>query len=183
MMDAALATLIEHVDPIVRRGLAVPEIVREIEPHLRKLVSQRSLDARYLQPILTKPYAQYLLYRPDDLAFSIVSFVWNSGQGSPVHDHGTWGVIAQYEGEEEETRFRRTDRGIEFTSVVVARPGEVSHVYPPDRDVHRILNRTSAPTISIHIYGGDIGSQLRHVYDLETGAVSDFVSGYDSIAF
>ena len=41
------------------------------------------------------------------------------------------------------------------------------------------MNRTSNPTISIHIYGGDIGSQQRHVYDPLTGETSPFVSGYD----
>jgi predicted metal-dependent enzyme (double-stranded beta helix superfamily) len=124
-----------------------------------------------------KPYAQYLLHRPEDRAFSIVSFVWNPGQGSPIHDHCTWGVIGQYDGEEDEIRFRRLPGRLERISTVRARPGDVSHVYPPDRDIHQIENRTTLPTISIHVYGGDIGSQPRHVYD-PVGDITAYPGSY-----
>ena len=33
-------------------------------------------------------------------------------------------------------------------------------------------------SISIHAYGANIGKVRRHVFDLETGAVKEFVSGY-----
>jgi len=78
-------------------------------------------------------------------------------------------------------RFTIIVRGVSFEriGVVLAHPGDVNHVYPPSRDIHQIMNRSSRPTISIHIYGGDIGSQRRHTYDENTGAMHDFVSGYD----
>jgi len=151
-----------------------------IEPHLRALVSQHGwLEEPFSRSIPTKAYAQYLLHRPPDHVFSVVSFVWNPLQGSPIHNHQTWGVIGQYEGEEEETRYRLSKTGLERIHTATAHPGDVAHVYPPDRDVHRIWNPTNAPTVSIHIYGGDIGSQARHVFDPD-GRVRPFVSGYDN---
>ncbi|HPK32825.1 MAG TPA: cysteine dioxygenase, partial [Ottowia sp.] len=36
------------------------------------------------------------------------------------------------------------------------------------------------PSISIHVYGGNIGAVARHVYELGTGMVKPFVSGYSS---
>ena len=33
-------------------------------------------------------------------------------------------------------------------------------------------------SISIHVYGADIGAVKRHVFDADTGAMKDFVSGY-----
>lgn len=171
---------LEAVEPAIRSLKQPAEIVRAVEPKLRQLLLDREwLDEKYRRPIPAKPYAQYLLYRPDDHAFSVVSFVWNPGQGSPIHDHCTWGVIGQYEGEEEESRFRASASGLEMIGTIRARPGDVAHVYPPNRDIHQIINRTSAPTISVHIYGGDIGSQLRHTYDRETGQQQPFISGYD----
>ena len=171
---------LESVEPCIR-GLTPPDvIVTSIEPHLHRLISERDwLPPEYRRAIPSKSYAQYLLHRPDDGAFSIVSFVWNAGRGSPIHDHCTWGVIGQYEGEEEETRFRLGEHAPEVIAVVRARPGDTSHVYPPHRDIHQIMNRTHEPTISIHIYGGDIGSQQRHIYDPESGRPQPFVSGYD----
>lgn len=180
-MANAFGKFIEAVDSIIRRSRNRAETVAAIEPLLRTLVLDRDwLDPKYRRAISSKAYAQYLLYRPDDHAFSIVSFVWNPSKGSPIHDHCTWGVIGQYEGLEEESRFRKlADGGVERAIVVTAKPGDVSHVYPPNRDIHQIVNRTTTPTISIHIYGGDIGSQQRHMYDEHAGAMSSFVSGYD----
>jgi predicted metal-dependent enzyme (double-stranded beta helix superfamily) len=45
--------------------------------------------------------------------------------------------------------------------------------------VHRVSNAyDDRVSVSIHAYGANIGSVRRHVYDLETGAVKEFVSGY-----
>src|SRR5215813_8075444 len=171
-MSDIFGTFVGAVEPVVRQRLAPEKTVLAIEPPLRSLVADRDwLNEKLCRAIPSKAYAQYLLYRPADHAFSIVSFVWNPGQGSPIHDHCTWGVIGQYEGEEEETRFRITDNRLERIAVVVAHPGDVSHVYPPSRDIHQINNRSGRPTISIHIYGGDIGSQRRHTYDANTAAM------------
>ena len=179
-MDRAFEVFVGAVDRHVRGTADVSEVVKRIEPELHRLLSERDwLAAPYRQAIPQKPYAQYLLHRPEDHAFSIVSFVWNPGQGSPVHDHCTWGVIGQYEGEEEEIRFRFCNGRLEPAATVRVVPGDVSHVYPPNRDVHQILNRGVAPTISVHVYGGDIGSQERHVYDASNGEPRRFVSGYD----
>src|SRR5215472_14450560 len=131
-MRDALGHFVNTVEPVIRRVQEPKYKVLSIEPLLRRLVTDCDwLEEKYRRAIPSKPYAQYLLYRPSDRVFSIVSFVWNPGQGSPIHDHCTWGVIGQYEGEEEEIRFRITDNRLERIGVVVARPGNVSHVYPP----------------------------------------------------
>ena len=176
----AFDAFIQDVTRVVRGIPAPADLVTRVEPLLRRLVEDRSwLAPRHQAPLPHKPYAQYLLYRPADSVFSVVSFVWNPSQGSPIHDHCTWGVVGQYEGDEEETRYRRVGSKLEAVRTVVVRTGDVSHVYPPDRDIHRIMNRSASPTISIHVYGGDIGSQPRHRFELETGHVHPFVSGYD----
>jgi len=176
-----LHDFVQGAESILRRPREPRETVLAVQPLLQRLVTQRGwLNETYRREIPSKPYAQYLLYRPPDFEFSIVSFVWNPGHGSPVHDHCTWGVIGQYEGEEEETRFRQTASGLERVTSICAHPGDVSHVYPPDRDLHQIINTGSVPAISIHIYGGDIGSQQRYRYDLQTGEKRLFISGYDA---
>jgi len=176
-----LGDFVDAVESVIRHVQESKDTVLAIEPLLRSLVTDPDwLNEKYRRAISAKAYAQYLLYRPADRAFSVVSFVWNPGQGSPIHDHCTWGVIGQYEGEEEESRFRILDNRLERIAVVLARPGDVSHVYPPSRDIHQITNRSATPTISIHIYGGDIGSQRRHTYDPNTAAMQEFISGYDA---
>ncbi|HEX7126705.1 MAG TPA: cysteine dioxygenase [Thermodesulfobacteriota bacterium] len=179
MPEGALETFVKAVGAAVRSGRGGAALVAEVESNMRALVRERTwLEARYRRPIPGRPYAQYLLHLPEDGAFSVASFVWSPGEGSPVHDHGTWGVIGQYEGEEEETRYDRAT--LREAGRVVFRPGDVSHVLPPDREVHRIRNLGSAPAVSVHVYGGDIGRQPRHTFDPATGAARPFVSGYDA---
>jgi predicted metal-dependent enzyme (double-stranded beta helix superfamily) len=182
-MSNALGDFVDAVESVIRHLKEPKDTVLAIEPLLRRLVTEPGwLRDKYRRAIPSKAYAQYLLYRPADHVFSIVSFVWNPGQGSPIHDHCTWGVIGQYEGEEEESRFRIIHDRLERTAVVLARPGDVSHVYPPSRDIHQIMNRSATATVSIHIYGGDIGTQRRHIYDPNTAALQEFISGYDPVA-
>jgi predicted metal-dependent enzyme (double-stranded beta helix superfamily) len=60
-------------------------------------------------------------------------------------------------------------------------PGQVTAVSPRLGDVHRVSNaHDDRVSISIHVYGANIGAVGRHVYDAETGAPKDFVSGYSS---
>src|SRR5215470_12196667 len=111
-MGDAFGNFIEAVEAVIRQPGEPKDIVRAIEPLLRRLVTKPDwLKEEYRRAIPSKAYAQYLLYRPADHAFSVVSFVWNPGYGSPIHDHCTWGIIGQYEGEEEENRFRIQNNG------------------------------------------------------------------------
>jgi 3-mercaptopropionate dioxygenase len=159
--------------------------IRAIEPMLRRLLQNRSaLEERFKEP-LADSYAQYLVYKPEDDSFSIVSFVWLPGQSTPIHDHRVWGLIGIYEGEEEEERFKRLDNGsrpnyAELQSVGrhVARQGDISYVCPPDKDIHQVRNVSSAPSVSIHIYGCNIGQWERHIFDADRRTISPFRSGY-----
>jgi predicted metal-dependent enzyme (double-stranded beta helix superfamily) len=50
-------------------------------------------------------YQQYLLHCDPLERFSLVSFVWGPGQGTPVHDHTVWGLIGMLRGEEHSQAF------------------------------------------------------------------------------
>jgi 3-mercaptopropionate dioxygenase len=181
-MKDTFGDFVDAAESVIRRVQEPKDVVLAVKPLLRHLVTEPGwLKEEYRRAIRSRAYAQYLLYRPADHAFSVVSFVWNPGEGSPIHDHCTWGVIGQYEGEEEESRFRISQNRLERIEVALSRPGDVSYVYPPSRDIHQILNRSARPAISIHIYGGDIGTQRRHTYDPKTAAMQEFISGYDPV--
>ena len=60
-------------------------------------------------------------------------------------------------------------------------PGQVDRVSPTVGDIHEVSNALSdKPSISIHVYGANIGAVKRHVFDPATGADKPFVSGYSS---
>ncbi len=126
-------------------------------------------------------YRQYLLYCDPLERFSVVSFVWGPGQATPVHDHTVWGLVGMLRGAEECEAFIR-DAGGSLSSQGRRRlqPGDVDAVSPAIGDIHRVRNAyDDRVSISIHVYGADIGAVRRHVYG-EDGALKEFVSGYSN---
>ena len=125
-------------------------------------------------------YQQYLLYADPMDRFSIVSFVWGPGQKTPIHNHTVWGMVGQLRGEEKGTPYYRTPSGaFEPGKACISLPGHVDTVSPDTHDIHVVENNLSDKTsISIHVYGGNIGRIHRSVFDAVTGAEKSFVSGY-----
>lgn len=125
-------------------------------------------------------YCQYLLHCDPLERFSLVSFVWGPGQSTPIHDHTVWGHIGVLRGLERSERFAPDAAGrLVSQGEQCLQPGEIETVSPTVGDIHRVANGLSAaPSISIHLYGANIGAVRRHTFDAVTGAARDFVSGY-----
>lgn len=165
-------------------GVDEERVLREGSILLRELVACDDwLPAQYAQPD-AQFYRQYLLHVDAAERFSIVSFVWGPGQETPVHDHTVWGLIGMLRGAERSERFAPAvadEDGAMLRSLgeTVLRPGDVEALSPAAGDIHRVSNLyDDRVSISIHVYGGDIGKIRRHVYDPVTGAMREFVSGY-----
>ncbi len=125
-------------------------------------------------------YSQYLLYADARQRFSVVSFVWGPGQATPVHDHRTWGLIGMLRGAETAQGFARDPAGRLQPEGAPVRlePGQVEAVSPRVGDVHQVSNAYADRTsISIHVYGGNIGAVRRAVYAAD-GQEKPFISGY-----
>jgi predicted metal-dependent enzyme (double-stranded beta helix superfamily) len=57
--------------------------------------------------------------------------------------------------------------------------GMIDLVSPHVGDIHRVSNALpNGVSVSIHVYGANIGTLARHVYDPASGERSRFVSGY-----
>jgi predicted metal-dependent enzyme (double-stranded beta helix superfamily)/rhodanese-related sulfurtransferase len=127
-------------------------------------------------------YQQYLLYADPEDRFSVVSFVWGPGQSTPIHDHTVWGLIGMLRGGELCQPFAKNAGGRWFPSAETRLdPGHVEAVSLTMGDVHRVWNALAdQPSISIHVYGANIGKVSRHVFH-EDGTVKDFVSGYSNV--
>lgn len=125
-------------------------------------------------------YQQYLLHCDPLERFSMVSFVWGPGQVTPIHDHGVWGLIGMLRGAELSHDWDLAAR--RRTGTTRLDPGMVGAVSPRIGDVHQVENaHADRSSISIHVYGANIGAVARHVYR-ETGEAVPFVSGYSSAA-
>lgn len=127
-------------------------------------------------------YRQYLLHADPLSRFSIVSFVWGPGQRTPVHDHRVWGLVGILRGAEVSTPYQRSAGGALIAGPQERlAPGRVVAVSPTIGDVHAIANAyDNRASISIHVYGGNIGAIRRSVFDAASGTQKPFVSGYSN---
>lgn len=127
-------------------------------------------------------YRQYLLHCDPLQRFSVVSFVWGPGQTTPVHDHTVWGLIGMLRGAETGCRYTAgPDGALVAGTEERLDPGDIDMVSPSFGDIHTVSNACAdRPSVSIHVYGANIGAVRRHVFDPRTGVAKDFVSGYSN---
>jgi predicted metal-dependent enzyme (double-stranded beta helix superfamily) len=85
-------------------------------------------------------------------------------------------------GEEVSQPYALDDRGraVPQGAPTTLKPGAVEAVSPRIGDIHRVANAfADQVSISIHVYGANIGTVHRHVF-AEDGRVKPFVSGYSN---
>lgn len=131
---------------------------------------------------------QYALYRAERGDLCLFSLVVPSGAATPIHDHLAWGLVGLYRGRQDETVYRRTDDGRdrEHATLEIMRrqtlgPGEFYALLPPEGDIHFVKTISDTPSISIHLLANDTACVWRHRYDLDSGLVTPFRSGYSNV--
>jgi predicted metal-dependent enzyme (double-stranded beta helix superfamily) len=150
---------------------------------LAQLVAQDDwLPAEYAEPDPLR-YRQYLLHCDPLERFSVLSFVWGPGQATPIHDHTVWGMVGMLRGLERCEEFgppAAPGQPLVPGKVHELRPGDIDLVSPTIGDIHRVSNALAdGASVSIHVYGGDIGTLTRSRFDAQ-GSASPFVSPYAS---
>lgn len=131
----------------------------------------------------TERYQQYLLYCDPQERFSVTSFVWAPGQTTPVHNHTVWGMVGVMRGAElcEEFELDTGGGALHQADSHEVGPGAIDLVSPNIGDIHRVSNALNdRDSISIHVYGANIGGVKRSVYDESSGREKEFISGYSS---
>ena len=180
MADGKLLTFVKELNRLIDQNSSEEIIFTKGKKLLEDLIAVDD----WLPVEFTKPhpqyYQQYLLYADPLDRFSIVSFVWGPGQKTPVHNHTVWGMVGQLRGEEKGTPYyRQPEGGLKAGDPSICSPGHVDTVSPKTHDIHVVENNLPDQTsISIHVYGGNIGRIQRSVFDPVTGAEKSFVSGY-----
>ena len=190
MTHATIATLaplrnfVSALTALVDASVGEAALLAAARPHLAALLADDTwLPAPQAQADPER-YAQNLLYLDPQQRFSVVSFVWGPGQRTPAHDHTVWGLIGMLRGAEDCQEFEQRDGGLPVASGQRhrLRAGQIEAVSPTLGDWHLVANAVpDAVSISIHVYGGNIGTLRRHRLDGQ-GRVVDFVSGYSAAA-
>ena len=98
-----------------------------------------------------------------------------------MHDHTVWGLLGVLRGSEVSQRYVCGDGALHALGQPdILESGAIDAVSPSIGDVHQVRNGLRhRPSVSIHIYGGNIGAISRHVFSPD-GDTKAFCSGYSS---
>jgi predicted metal-dependent enzyme (double-stranded beta helix superfamily) len=182
-VTTSLREFIVNLSALLDQRPDEPSILKEGSVLLANLIEHDN----WLPDVYARPhpqhYQQVLLHCDSAERFSVVPFIWGPGQRTPIHDHTVWGLIGMLRGAEYSQSFVLDGQGKPKPTGEAVRinPGEVEAVSPAVGDIHRVHNAyDDRVSISIHVYGANIGAVQRSVY-AEDGARKPFISGYSNL--
>jgi 3-mercaptopropionate dioxygenase len=152
----------EKLDEAVRAGSA-EAIAQGVKA---ALVDTLKHDRLALPGTFTQPradsYARRLLHADPAGRYTAVVMTWGPGQGTPLHDHaGIWCVECVVDGDMEVRQYdllEEKDGLFRFQPqpCMEAHKGSAGCLIPPF-EYHTLTNRRpSDPSITLHIYGGEM---------------------------
>jgi len=157
-----------------RAPAAPADCVLAIAPLMLELLESAGT---FLQPAHFRSdpdhYARNLVYAAPDRSLSLYALVWLPGQWTPIHDHGSWGVVGILEGVLEERSYvrlspdREADHDIELVrgGVVLLGKGAVTSFVPDPDHIHVSgVPAERGRAVSLHLYGRTMTNF--NVYDL-----------------
>ena len=103
--------LIHDLGQLISAPRSERERIQRVADRLGSFVK----DKPALAPQFTQPgkdtYARRLVHRDPQHRFVVVAMAWGPGQQTPVHDHGTWGIIGMLQGKIAAWVYQRQDDG------------------------------------------------------------------------
>jgi predicted metal-dependent enzyme (double-stranded beta helix superfamily) len=151
---ATFAAAVSHSEPMAAARAALEE--------LRGHIGELDEALRYISGVGGN--ARQLFYRSPDLTLLKVCFP--AGRRTPPHDHGTWATILLLSGEEKNTLYRVDDGRLRKASEVTIKPGSILGMRADTPHVVECVG--NAPTIGLHVYGGDIFELPRRMWHPQT---------------
>jgi len=177
-MHPALSEFIGNCGKILAAEEDVAARVDAIAPLMQKLTTRAEefLEPAHLQSDPAH-YRRNAIYFCPKETISLFAIVWLPGQWTPVHDHGSWGVVGIVRGFLAERAYMCPtgeicgNEGIVLRrgGVVLLNPGAVTSFVPNPDHIHMTgVDAAAEPCVSLHLYGRNMDSF--HIYDLAAGS-------------
>jgi predicted metal-dependent enzyme (double-stranded beta helix superfamily) len=119
----------------------------------------------------------------DDSGLTLVRSRFDPGEPTPIHSHGTWGVVGVYAGRDRHEAWRRVDGGdgpgealIELIEERVLGPGDVVTIPHPPQDIHRQQGQ-GEPAFELVLFGRNAMVIPRLLFDPAAGTAREVVPG------
>src|SRR5699024_5669866 len=137
-----LQEFIQKTYEVVNASSDEKEITSQVAPLLQSILKTDGLlHEKYFKTIPTKN-KNYKIYVAPNNSFSIALAVFVPGQGTPIHDHNTWGVIGIIDGMEIQTDYHHPKMGekgrLKYKDVHFLEAGNVRVCCTTDQDLHDV---------------------------------------------
>lgn len=178
--SASLAKLVDEMRRVTSERTDAGSIVNALSAPVRATaLSKDWVEDRHFVCDPEQGFGVHVLHEEADHSLAVLAVAWLPGRSAPVHDHGTWAVVAGVEGEERNRHWRRRDDGsrpghadvYEIGDEIIG-PGQVLPMLPSA--IHSVANETDATTLSLHVYGMHPNYTARSQFDPDTNAEKSF---------
>lgn len=128
-----------------------------IAPRVRKLLtSSYWLQMEFIEPPPDPGWSVRFLYQDYNFLLTVQMVAWLPGKVSPIHNHGTWGLIAVIGGQEKNQFWRRTPtpkfpNRIELVGEKILVPGDIIGFLPDA--IHSVEPLGDEPAVTFNLYG------------------------------
>jgi predicted metal-dependent enzyme (double-stranded beta helix superfamily) len=134
--------------------------IEQIIPRVRKLLtSSYWLALEFTPPEPEIGWSVNFLYDDYGFPLTIQMVAWLPGNVSPIHNHGTWGIVAIVEGKELNKFWRKTSNSpdsqeIELVGAKILSSGDIIAFLPSSiHSVEPVNSVKTEPTITFNFYG------------------------------
>lgn len=145
-------------------------------PLIRRYVRQLALNSYWLRTQCPIPDPKtgvgiQILYDEIGYPLTVETTAFAPGVQSPIHNHGTWGVVALLQGQEQQTFWRREGDRVELVETHCFSPGEIVS-FTPDA-IHQVTALGDQPSVTFNLYG-DTQPKSRFRFDPATSTAKQF---------
>lgn len=167
-----LYRFLTEVEDVLSKAVNQGESELDFLPNLRRLVRQLITNSYWLQTQIPEPNTKTgttILMLYDELGFplTVQTETVLPGCGSPIHNHGTWGIVAVLKGQQKETFWKRSPSTefldkIEQVGEKVLQAGEIIS-FTSDA-IHQIEAVGDEPSLTFNLYG-ETNAAKRFMFD------------------
>lgn len=176
---------IEHCIADVKETLAAKGVTQEglegVGKHLQRLTSRDDLLGEVEHEMLHGQVTFRRLHKESD-GLTLILARFSAEEATPIHNHGTWGVLCPYRGRDRYEGWRRADDGskpgfalVEKVFERILEPGDIVYWFDPPNDIHRQQGMGEAAWELI-LVGKDFSTLPRLYFDPERNTVQEMAA-------
>jgi predicted metal-dependent enzyme (double-stranded beta helix superfamily) len=176
-----LHRFLTEIEDVVNQSEMTGQAEVDFLPSLRRLLRKLILNCHWVSTHTTDPDPKtgssfLLLYDEPGLPLTIQTEVLLPGTRTPIHNHGTWGIVATIQGQQKNTFWKRTP-STEFPhkiELVCEKVLEAEDIISFTTEaIHCVEAIGEQPVITLNLYGDTFGFK-RFIFDPLTNHAVNF---------